>query len=92
MTFLRRFLFPPVVNNARFGSLLRNNNARYQDMAHSAVGNTPQYTVLRFDEIFSNPKFCKYKKHFLESFVQHFLTMQVPLFFINYQIPTYLHY
>ena len=33
MTFLRRFLFLPVVNNARFGSLLRNNNARYQDMA-----------------------------------------------------------
>ena len=64
MTFLRRFLFPPVVNNARFGSLLRNNNARYQDMAHSAVGNAPQYTVLRFDEIYSNPKFCKYKKHF----------------------------
>ena len=33
MTFRRRFLFLPVVNNARFGSLLRNNNARYQDMA-----------------------------------------------------------
>ena len=82
MTFLRRFLFPPVVNNARFGSLLRNNNARYQDMAHSAVGNTPQYTVLRFDEIFSNPKFSKYKKHFSLKFRAAFLDNASASFFI----------